>query len=281
MRKPHFFSCGHHWTVQTQQKISWSLHESIVKSQQSTSYTKFLHRCLPVQHTLHRRNQATTPICCRCNQQDETDEHVITCPASDDWRDDLLDWYRSQIQEQEIDPTLIEIIITALKLHAKGMTLRASRYPQKYQNAINDMNEIGWGQWYQSRVAISLCVLFPQKKKKGSSIKILLAHTTTQWKRLWKQRNEIVHGSEKQKQQIKKRDRVDAEITYIYSRRHLYMLRDREILLPSLREHLEQALFSKQNWLLLYKKHLQESAKTFRTITTKGTRKISEYFNKK
>ena len=58
-----------------------------------------------------------------CNKQDETDTHVLTCSASDEWRENLYKWYRLQITVHEIDPTLIEVIITALTLHAKGMTL--------------------------------------------------------------------------------------------------------------------------------------------------------------
>ena len=270
----------HNWTRETQAKINWSLHESVVSANQSNSYTKFLFRCLPVQNTLHRRHQASTPICCRCKQQDETDEHVIRCIRSDEWREQLYSWYREQIEAYKIDPVLIEIIIQGLWTYIKGHSLRASRFPLKYRIAINEMNEIGWGQWFSSRVSKSLCKLFPTKKKKGSVIKLLLMHTTVQWKALWKSRNKIVHGTDTQARQMKKRDRVNAELTYIYSRRHIYLSKDRDLLFSNLQDHLNNTTSAKQNWLLLYKHYLQESARKYRKISTTGTRRIPYFFKK-
>ena len=106
-------------------------------------------------------------------------------------------------------------------------------------------------------------------------------HTTVQWKSLWKSRNEYVHGTDMAKRVLKKKDRVNAEITYIYSRRHLYMTKDRDILLPRLQDHLNLSLSSKQNWLLIYKDFLQDSAKRYRNLSQGGTKKIPSYFKRK
>ena len=180
-----------------------------------------------------------------------------------------------------MDLEVIKIIIEALKLQAKGMQLRSSRYLVKYSQAINDMNAIGWEQWYKSRVATSLSKMFPKYKKKKSTLKIILMYTTVQWKSLWQSRNEMVHGNEASQRRLKKNDRINAELTYIYSRKHMYLAKDRDILLSNLEDHLKLSLSSKQNWLLLYKDYLQDSAKHYRILSKHGTKKISFYFERK
>ena len=108
----------------------------------------------------------------------------------------------------------------------------------------------------------------------------MLDHTLLQWKNLWQCRNDTVHSNEMNKSASEKRLRVQAELTHIYSRRDQYLARDKDILFDTLEDHKGLPTTSIQNWLLLYKDHLRESAKQSKRMALKNVKTIKEYFSK-
>ena len=106
-------------------------------------------------------------------------------------------------------------------------------------------------------------------------------HTIKQWKELWNIRNSLVHGKTLQEIQRHRRDKAFAELDYIYQRRHLYLPKDQSLLFEDILEHKKLPLLSIQNWLLMYKKYLQDSAKLARKRALKGVSRITKFFKKK
>ena len=108
-----------------------------------------------------------------------------------------------------------------------------------------------------------------------------MSHTLTQCRELWIQRNEIVHGHQKNQQNSEKKRRIHAELDYVYQRRSKYLNKDQELLFDTVADHKELPLTSIQNWLLMYKQHLSESAVLAKKFSLHGVKRISQYFKKK
>ena len=96
---------------------------------------------------------------------------------------------------------------------------------------------------------------------------------------LWKLRNEVVHGISNNNKNTEKKMRIHAELEHIYSKRKLYLSKDQDILLPSVDEHKKLHLSSIQIWLVLYKHHLINSAKTAKKNALQGVKNITNYFS--
>ena len=107
---------------------------------------------------------------------------------------------------------------------------------------------------------------------------MILDHTLLQWKTLWQQRNDVVHNNETNARVSEKKLRVQAELTHIYKQREEYLSKDKDILFDTLEEHQALPLSTIQNWLLLYKNHLRNSAATAKKLSLKHVRSIKEYF---
>ena len=101
----------------------------------------------------------------------------------------LFDYYQQLGRKNNVDLELIRLLIQTLKKHAGEEDLELELLPEKYRRAFQDQYEIGWQNWYKSRVAKSLRDLFPKPGKTGSVLLQLLNHTTSQWKVLWQERN--------------------------------------------------------------------------------------------
>ena len=182
------------WTPTITALVDWKLHSSVVKKFSTTSISKYLHQCLPVQSTLCWRNQASSPICLRCHLEDEDDDHIIHCSCSDKWRRSLFQFYLTSVTQHQSDVQAMEYIVAALECHYDEKALDITTIPHRYCLAFQHQAAIGWSNWYKGRVAKTLTWLFPRQPKQKSLLPHLLSHTLRQWTTLWSLRNEIVHG---------------------------------------------------------------------------------------
>ena len=106
----------------------------------------------------------------------------------------------------------------------------------------------------------------------------IIKQTFTLWKDLWSERNEVVHGVENKNKISERKRRVYAELQYIYSRRKLYLEKDKELLFETVEKHQELPISSIRNWLLLYKDVFTSSAVVAKRNALRGVKKIQNYF---
>ena len=266
------------WTEEVISLVDWNLHSAIVKKHTTPCMSKYLHQCLPVQSTLFRRNQSASPICLRCHQIDEGDNHIITCTHSNEWRSSLHNYYKSMATKHNTNVQCVEFIIQALELHNMNKQIDLSTLPHEFRQDFQHQQRIGWSNWYKGRIALLFCPLFPKGEQKFDYLKVILNHTLTQWKELWIERNAIVHGHHNNSKQSEKTLRVHAELEHIYKRKSQYLNKDQEILFDNIEQHKILPISSIQNWLLLYKHHLIESAQLAKKYSLIGVSKITKYF---
>ena len=267
-----------HWSTTISNSVDWPLHSKVVKKMSSPCIIKYLHKCLPVQSTMYRRQQASSPICLRCNLEDESDDHIIRCRCSEEWRASLHQYYLQRTKQLKGNVECMQFIIQALEMHQQSKQLDISTLPQKFQIAFHHQHQIGWNNWYKGRIATSLHRLFLQKGKKKDILEMILSHTLTQWKELWIQRNNIVHDYNESNSISERTKRIHAELDFIYSRRLQYLHKDQDILLDSLEAHKKLPTSSIKNWLILYKTHLSESIQIARKNALVGVTRLTQYF---
>ena len=127
-----------------------------------------------------------------------------------------------------------QLLSDSLNCITKNEIIRKLPVNNILKEAVLEQNNIGWDNWFKSRVALSLRNLFPKPVKKQSLLKQLLDHTAVRWKALWAERNDVVHGRAEGSISQQRKLRAIAELEYIYSRKHLYLLKDQERLFDSI-----------------------------------------------
>ena len=126
-----------------------------------------------------------SPICQWCGRFDETDEHIIKCSASAQWRDGLYKWYKINGDKHKVDEILINEIIKALKSYSKDRQLSVTRFPEKYRAAIADWNKFDWQNWYKGKLAQTLIELFPAPRNIKLVVKLFMEYTITTCNEFW------------------------------------------------------------------------------------------------
>ena len=260
-------------------EVDWILHSKVVSKHSSNKITKYMHRCLPVQQTMHRRFQASSPICRRCGQEEEDDDHVLKCSEAKKWRDELYASYEAMAILNKQDLECIKYINQALEKWVNGEIFDVTTVPSKYHASFLSQNRIGWANWFRGRISKEFRSLLPQRDKKKGFLFLVINKTIDEWCILWKLRNDTVHGATSTARTTEKRNRIHAELEHIYARRDQYLEKDKDILLESVEEHKTLSLSSIQNWMLLYKHQLIESAKISKKMALKGVHLITNYFS--
>ena len=132
---------------------------------------------------------------------------------------------------------------------------------------------------FKGRIAYGFRDLFPRIGKQKDFLLCITNYTLTLWKDLWTERNEVVHGVTKSNQLSERTKRVHAELHRIYSRRHLYLEKDKDLLFDTVEEHINLPVSSIRNWLNLYKNHFTNSAYEAKKYALQGVAQITNYFH--
>ena len=168
----------HHWTDTISLLLNWRVFKYLNIKHQCATHAKHVHQCLSIQKTLHQRSFVSTPICCRCRLEDESDDHAILCPSSHKWRSELIEAYSTLGRKHQIDPQLVAMINQCLKLHAEGAIPHPDNFNNAFRQAITDQNGLGWINWYRGLISDSLVLLFPKATARNvGALEIFLNYT--------------------------------------------------------------------------------------------------------
>ena len=127
------------------------------------------------------------------------------------------------------------------------------------------------------RISAQFRSLFTTSGKKDF-LCLLLKHTIERWTALWKACNEVIHGTNETRKSEEHRNRLHAELHYIYSCRELYLHKDKDILLPTLEEHQALPDTTIKNWLIQYKTLFSHSVTEAKRLLLQGVATITNYF---
>ena len=106
----------------------------------------------------------------------------------------------------------------------------------------------------------------------------LITHIWKHWMKLWKLRNEELHGRDIATQNQALRRDVERELRAAYDNRQHYEPRVQELLSRNIQDQLQRPTWVLQNWLTVNKPVFRESMRRVKNTTLAGVRSIRSYF---
>ena len=145
------------WTDATLSNVDWEVHGRAYRStkEHHTTFSKLIHRLLPVGVRVNRYNKKYPAHCPSCGEPSETEDHFHRCPdaSRDKHRKTIITELRKNAEKRNTFPELIEIMGDGLQAYFTAKPrLDCQNYNQKYHRLITEQNDIGWknflcGRW--------------------------------------------------------------------------------------------------------------------------------------
>jgi hypothetical protein len=292
-----------HWSEQTMRVINWKAHAKALGTQiqHRVHFTKLVHDCLPTNHQLNKFTSENRKFCPACHLgQDETRDHILRCTHEDRvrwrvqfhadiqafhtkestspvlqhlWRDAIHQWFITDENEEfEVSPIL---------------------FPTEVRRVIQQQNQIGWRQVFNGRFASEWASVQEayysrtiqsdagnsNKRRTGLRWQQRFIHEIWKsWRKLWKLRNETVHGKDKVAQLRARERSTMAELQTIYDKRTHLEPPIQRLLFTDVQEHMQRPPGVTRNWLNINRPVFQSSLRRAKRQAIQGVRSIQSYF---
>ena len=143
-----YYAARFNWTIDVFDSIDWDTFSNVYTKlkDKRVAITKFCVNHLPTSKRIHSRDSFKDDQCPTCYQSDETDDHLLCCPATSRslWRSDLLKSITNQLA-WFLDPVLYAILRAGLDSYFHHQyTIDPATFPRSYQLLIKHQNRIGW-----------------------------------------------------------------------------------------------------------------------------------------
>jgi hypothetical protein len=234
---PHYFAYLENkfeWTTHTRTSVDWSTYKQIIRKfkPQHITLVKHLHAIAPTGHIAHRHNHHYPSSCPVCDDPDETNDHVLRCPAITRarWRSTLTSKVAAATNTSSTDPMMSDILRDGITRWLRQLpTLSTAHYPIAYHPLINSQNQIGWDHLFRGRWSTewskchrrfaSRMSLAPKFSDGSRWVRILGRLLLKQWFELWTIRNLERHGKDLQEQQHIRREFLQSQLEELYNYR--------------------------------------------------------------
>jgi hypothetical protein len=281
--------------------INWKAHGKALKTmiKKRIHITKLVHECLP---TLERQNKfdGGKRMCPGCTESRETRDHTLKCHAvsRQKWRDNFFQAIQEFHAKEDTNPLLRNLLNETMRdwmVSSAGIDFHAS--PVLFHNAvravINHQNSIGWRQMFNGRFSVEWSRLQDdhyarQRLQRGTNdrrsghrwqIK-LICLIWKEWIKLWKMRNEELHGRDTATRAINERRDIEGALRAVYEQRNHFEPRVQELLLREEHEHMQCPLWVTWNWLTVNGPIFRASARRAKAKAIAGVRSIRSYFHR-
>jgi hypothetical protein len=281
------------------QSINWSAHGKSMQLfiKKRVHITKMVHECLPTLGRLNRfdKGHRTCP-CCPCLTEDR--DHVIKCGAASRqrWRDKFLQEINMFHDKAETYPLLRhlwnEAIQEWLRTDEPDILVSPVLYHTDVREVIIQQNRIGWRQLINGRFSTAWSLIQEEyyrrlRQQTGTADrrsgetwqKQFIVKIWKQWEKLWKLRNEEVHGRDIETRAQAERQEIQRELREVYNNRNQMEPRIQELLYREEHQHMQRPLWVTRNWLATNAPVFRESMRRARTNATTGVRSIRSYFD--
>jgi len=229
------------------------------------SIVKTMHDWIPTYSYLCRQGRHYSPICPRCLLETETPNHVRICsaPAAIHGRKLLLDQYLASLVSLG---TPIYIIATfKLKLSSTLGIPFLHKYKvttpiplPSYKTlilAICHQNIVGWSNFLRGYISSFWEVAYNtahsstmEKKCSNWAVQLVLASSEL-YHKIWKDRNQFIHGSNRQEARAKLREHILSQVHSIYKHPPKLHKRFPRVLSVPLHDRLKRSTLNLQCWL--------------------------------
>jgi hypothetical protein len=292
-----------HWTDQIMRAINWRAHGGALNGMiaKRVHFTKMVHECLP---TFQRLNKFTNGArkCPACSVADETRDHILRCPQAERhrWRTSFMSKIEEFHERENTSPFLRHVWREAMEVwfaeESLDIQLSPILFPSDVRQVIIQQNKIGWRQVFNGRFAMAWASVQAdftarqvqrstantknQQRKKGKQWqKKFITEIWKQWFILWKQRNELVHGTTQSTRQDAIRRTAAAELRAIYDTKEQLEPEAQGLLFQELQDHIQRHQpQTTRNWLHTNAPILRESLRRAKRRAIAGVRSIRSYF---
>jgi hypothetical protein len=292
-----------HWTDQIMRAINWRAHGGALNGMiaKRVHFTKMVHECLP---TFQRLNKFTNGArkCPACSVADETRDHILRCPQAERhrWRTSFMSKIEEFHERENTSPFLRHVWREAMEVwfaeESLDIQLSPILFPSDVRQVIIQQNKIGWRQVFNGRFAMAWASVQAdftarqvqrstantknQQRKKGKQWqKKFITEIWKQWFILWKQRNELVHGTTQSTRQDAIRRTAAAELRAIYDTKEQLEPEAQGLLFQEVQDHIQRHQpQTTRNWLHTNAPILRESLRRAKRRAIAGVRSIRSYF---
>ncbi len=223
------------WNDTTFSDVDWECLRRALnrKRNDRTLLTKYLNDITPVGHMVHRYDPKYSPQCPSCSQPDETQEHLVHCPAAPrkQWRATFLDTLRKTLTTLDTPDDMMELLLGILKCYINQDDPSTVHIPATVSHIAEQQQAIGWHQLLQGRFTEAWRLHYHQylgskatNTKNGHTwVTSVITTIFTQWLDLWKLRNQDRHGKDSQAQDDVARRQAVTELQTLYNLQDLVL----------------------------------------------------------
>ena len=282
------------------ERINWRAHGKAMKAmiKRRTHLTKLVHECLPTLERLNKFDSGNRK-CPGCLVHPENRDHIIRCQVErrNQWRAKFIQTLAEFHNKEDTYPLIRQVLNDSIQSWMNATDeveyrVKTTIYHNDVRLAIRQQNEIGWRQVINGRFSIEWSRIQDdyyarsrtQKRnndrRSGHRWQIKLIHLIwTEWGKLWKIRNEELHGRDSATRAATEIREITNALRTVYERKHQYEPRVQELLMDEEHQHLSKPHWLTKNWLTVNAPIFRESARRAKAKAISGVRSIRSYFS--
>jgi hypothetical protein len=288
------------WTQQTMKQINWAAHGEALKKQIKLRlhYSKLVHEVLPTNVMLNKYD-AGRRVCPCCPHLSEDRDHVLRCPSTgrNKWRHKFLTDLQAFCHTHDTYVPLQTLLLDSLRewLYHDGLAPYAPRnqdFSEELQPLLLQQRKIGWRQLFNGRFSTEWASIQDgyyyrtrgagtghRKEASGHKWQTqLITFIWEKWYKLWKTRNQDVHGKDAITSAQADAREVRRSLDQICSQRLHMEPSVQALLCQDIRTHMQRPTWVTRNWINIHVPVFKASIQRARKRAIQGVRSIRTYF---
>ena len=218
------------WSEEVFDDISWESFRLAMRRLEKHKVTlnKHVNGYTPVGRRVNRYHPKYPKQCLSCQAEEETAHHLLTCPAREQWRKDLITGLHRHFQKasNETPWDVQELLLEGTKMVIEGRDPDSIAHSDAVADIRLAQEAIGWTEVFRGRFSTTwkrhqdefLGDSATRKNSGQTWLTRIAKFFLEQWLALWKQRNGDRHGHDRMTRQAadKRKAVTDLELLYQY-----------------------------------------------------------------
>ena len=270
--------------------IAWKcLSLAIQRRDRQVVLVKLLHGLLATASRMHRFKQQTHAQCHLCKQEEDID-HILRCsaPPRQKWRQKLCNNIFKTLKKFSIPYEAGAVFCDAITEWFETGEVTITKHPEKYHQALQAQQLIGWRQIFMGRIACQWLDLHPSYFANnkyhenyiwGASLVETILRGVLD---LWKARNDEVYGKADDKDDTRQRELLTHRIKQIQQKRDSVRPGDHFLFITDTEEFCKKATVAQMTtYISSTKDAIKNSIKQVKNFSIEGVTSILQYIKPK
>jgi hypothetical protein len=233
--------------------------------------------------------------CPACGTADKTKDHIIRCdsPSRSTWRVSLWEAIDKFHSDYRTAPVLVYVFRSAMEEWLQSdadVVLSPASYPTEVRGLLIQQNAIGWRQTFCGRFSIEWSRIqqayyskhrsktdIPHRDGLQWQVKLTIL-LWDQWRKVWKVRNQEVHGHDDAERASAERANLASELREVYDQRHNLEPQVEALLHQNEHDHMRRPPSINRNWLAVNLPIIRRSVRRVKKRSARGMQSLKSYF---